>query len=183
MLELSETNTRLGNLHSVRELDADGDLLVNAGHLVGGILEGMSDRIMHLAFLGYFIRFCLNLCFFISGHSCHCYRVNLLMRLPVPFERCSTSVTTRQNSYQYGSVLAAPSVVESREVRSSSARLPKQELHALCRTPLSRCSSGGLRPGTKTKGSRNLCYCIPFVSFLKRGQRYHFPISYTRRQN
>ena len=37
------------------------------------------------------------------------------------------------------------------------------------RIPLSRYSSEVLRPGTETKGSQNLYYCIPFVSFLKRG--------------
>ena len=31
MLELSETNACLHNLHSVRELDADGDLLADVG--------------------------------------------------------------------------------------------------------------------------------------------------------
>ena len=56
--------------------------------------------------------------------------------------------------------------VESWEVRSSSARLPKQELRALCsarlcrlacpRIPLSRYSSEGPQPGTETKGSQLL---------------------------
>ena len=34
--------------------------------------------------------------------------------------------------------------------------------------PLSRYSSGDPQPGTGTKSSQNLYYCIPFVSFLKR---------------
>ena len=51
MLELSETDTCLGDSHPIRKLDADGDLLVDVGHPVGGILEGMPDRIMHLTLL------------------------------------------------------------------------------------------------------------------------------------
>ena len=93
-----------------------------------------------------------------------------------------------------------------------SARAPLawlvQELRALCsarlcrlarpRISLSRYSSEGPLPwsnarlcrfykgGTptkRTKGSQDLLSCIPFVSFLKRAQRYHFPISCTIRQN
>ena len=100
MLELSETDTCLGDSHSVRELDADGDLLVDVGHPVSGVFERMPDRIVHLTLLGYFIRFCLDLRLFVCGNSSHCYRINFLMRLPIPF-------------------------VESRIVRSSSARLAR----------------------------------------------------------
>ena len=157
MLELSETYSRLHNLHPVRELDADGDFLADVGHFVGRVLEGILDRIMHLTFLTHLFRFSLDYLVFFRTTSDR-DGVNFLMRLAVPF-------------------------VESWEVRSSSARLPKQEPRALCRIPLSRYSSEGPRPGTKTKGSQNLLNCIPFVSFLKRAQRYHFPISYTRRQN
>ncbi len=85
MLELSETYTRLRDSHSVRELDADGDLLVDVSHPVSGILEGMPDRIMHLTLLCNLFRFSLDLCLFFSRHSGHCYRINLLMRLAVPF--------------------------------------------------------------------------------------------------
>ena len=98
MLEFSETYSRLHNLHPVRKLDADGDLLVDVGHFVGRVLERMSDRIMHLALLTNLCCFRLDLRLFFSGNSCHCYRIDLLMRLPVPF-------------------------VESWEIRSSSARL------------------------------------------------------------
>ena len=70
-------------------------------------------------------------------------------------------------------------IIESREVRSTSGRFACKELRVLCRTPLSRCSSEGPRPGTnartssllqsvatkRTKGSQNLLNCIPFVSF------------------
>ena len=165
VLEFSKTDASLDDSHPIRELDADGDLLVDVGHPVSGILEGMSDRTMHLALLTQLFSFGLDFRLFFSGNSSHCYRIDLLMHLPVPF-------------------------VESREIRSSSARLPKQELRAfrsartcsLClqRTPLSRCSSEDHRPGTnapallacyqpdaRTKGSRNLLNCIPFVAFLK----------------
>ena len=36
------------------------------------------------------------------------------------------------------------------------------------RTPLSRCSSEGLQPGTRTKGSQNLYCYIPSLSFFER---------------
>ena len=85
MLELSETNACLHNLHSVRELDTDGDFLIDVGHTVSGILEGILDRIMHLALLTNLCCFRLDLRLFFSGNSCHCYRIDLLMRLPVPF--------------------------------------------------------------------------------------------------
>ena len=182
MLEFSETYSRLHNLHSIGELDADGDFLIDVGHTVSGILEGILDRIMHLALLTNLCCFRLDLRLFFSGNSCHCYRIDLLMRLPVPF-------------------------VESWIIRSTSGRFACKELRVLCsarlcrlarpRIPLSRCSSEGIQPGTnartcsllqsvatkRTKGSQNLLNCIPSVSFLKRAQRYHFPISCTRRQN
>ena len=157
MLELSETDTCLCYLHSIWKLDADGDLLVNISHPVSGVLEGMTDRIMNFTLLTHLLRLRLDLRVLcrITSHS---HGIYPLVRLAVPF-------------------------VESWVIRSSSARLPKQELRALCRIPLSRYSSEGPQPGTKTKGSQNLYYCIPFASFLKRVQRYHFPSSYTRRQN
>ena len=157
MLELSETDTCLRYLHSVWELDGDGDFLVNVCHPVCGVLEGVTDRIMDFALLTHLLRFRLDLRV-LRRITSHCHGIYPLVRLAVPF-------------------------VESWIVRSSSARLPKQELRALCRIPLSRYSSEGPQPGTKTKGSQNLYYCIPFVSSLKRVQRYHFPTSYTRRQN
>ena len=167
MLELSETNTRLRDLHSFRKLDVDGDLLVNAGHTIGRILEGMPDRIMHLALLAHLFHFRLDLGIF-CRIACHCYRIDLLMRFLVP-------------------------CFESWVVRSTSGRFACKELRVLCRTPLSRCSwtsqaakpitSEGPQPGTKTKGSQNLYCYIPSLSFFERAQRYHFHISYTRRQN
>ena len=159
MLELSETYARLHDLHPVRELDADGDFLADVCHFVGRVLERMPDRIMHLTLLTNLLSLCLNRLVFIRTTSDR-NGINSLIRLAVPF-------------------------VESWEIRSSSARLPigTQELRALRRIPLSRYSSEGPQPGTETKGSQNLYYCISFVSFLKRAQRYHFPTSYTRRQN
>ena len=44
MFELSETYSCLHNLHPVRELDADEDLLVDVGHPVSGILKGCLTR-------------------------------------------------------------------------------------------------------------------------------------------
>ena len=85
MLELSETYSRLHNLHPIRELDADGDLLADVSHPVSRILKGMPYRIMHLALLTNLCCFRLDLRLFFSGNSCHCYRIDLLMRLPVPF--------------------------------------------------------------------------------------------------
>ena len=85
MLELSETYSSLDNLHSIWELDADGDLLVDVGDTVIGILEGMPDWIMHLTLLTHLFCFSLNLRFFNRGYSFYCNRINLLMRLPVPF--------------------------------------------------------------------------------------------------
>ena len=84
MLEFSETYSRLHNLHSVRELDADGDYLADVGHFVGRVLEGVSDRIMHLTFLTHLFRFSLNRLVFFRTTS-DCDRVNFLMRLAVPF--------------------------------------------------------------------------------------------------
>ena len=146
MLDLSETNASLRNLHTIRELDVDRDLLVDVSHSVSWIPEGVSDGIMDLTLLTYLLRFRLDLGIFIQTTSDRDW-VYFLMCLAVPF-------------------------VESWEIRSSSARLPKQELRALCsnrffstlclqRIPLSRYSSGGPQPGTKTKGSQNLCCCIP----------------------
>ena len=97
MLEFSETDARLHNLHPVRELDADGDLLADVCHFVGRVLERMSDRIMHPALLTNLLRLSLNRLVFFRASSDR-DGVNFLMRLAVPF-------------------------VESREVRSSSARL------------------------------------------------------------
>ena len=97
MLELSETDSGLHNLHPVRELDTDGDLLADVGHTISGILEGMPDRIMNLTLFAHSIRFRLDLCIF-RRITCHCHRIYPLMCLAVPF-------------------------VESRIVRSSSARL------------------------------------------------------------
>ena len=147
MLELSETYTRLHNLHPVRELDADGDFLVNVGHFVSGVLEGMSDRIMHPTLFTHLFRLSLDrLVFFWTTSDCD--RVNFLMRLAVPF-------------------------VEGREIDS-----------VLCTEFLYRdVLRKALSLVQKPKALKNLYYCIPFVSFLKRAQRYHFPISYTRRQN
>ena len=107
MLEFGETNSSLHNLHSVRELDADGDLLTDVCYFVGRVFERVSDRIMNLTLLTHLFSFRLNLSLFVSWHSCNRNWIDLLMRLPVPF-------------------------VESWIVRSSSARLPKQELRALC---------------------------------------------------
>ena len=92
--------------------------------------------IMDLALITYLGHFGLNLRPLFNKHTGYRYRVDLLMRLPVPF-------------------------VESREVRSTSGRFACKELHALCRTPLSRRSSGDPQPGTKTKASQNLYCCIP----------------------
>ena len=169
--EFGETNASLRYLHSVRELDADGDLLTDVCYFVSRVFERVSDRIMNLTLLTHLFSFRLNLSLFVSWHSCNRNWIDLLMRLPVPF-------------------------VESWEVRSSSARLlpTGRKNSVLCaalelvrlacpRTPLSRCSSRDPQPGTKTKGSQNLLNYIPFVSFLKRAQRYHFPISCTIRQN
>ena len=84
MLELSETDSRLHNLHSVRELDADGDLLADVSHLVGRVLEGILDWIMHLTLLTHPLCFRLDLRIFrrITGH---CHGIYPLMRLAVPF--------------------------------------------------------------------------------------------------
>jgi len=80
------------------------DFLVNVGHQVSGVLEGMSDRIMHLTLFTHLLRLNLDCLVFIRTTSDR-DGVNFLMRLAVPF-------------------------VKSWEVRSSSARLPKQELRA-----------------------------------------------------
>ena len=85
MLEFSETYSRLHNLHPIRELDADGDLLADVSHPVSRILKGMPYRIMHLTLLTNLCCFRLNFRLFFSGHSCNCYWIYLLMRLPVPF--------------------------------------------------------------------------------------------------
>ena len=84
MLELSETNSRLHNLHPVRELDADGDLLADVSHLVCRVFEGILDRIMHLALLTRPLCFRLNLRIFRRIAS-HCHGIYPLMRLAVPF--------------------------------------------------------------------------------------------------
>ena len=84
MLEFSETYTRLHNLHSVRELDADGDFLADVGHFVGRVLERMSGRIMHLTFLTHLFRFSLDYLVFFRTTSDR-DGVNFLMRLAVPF--------------------------------------------------------------------------------------------------
>ena len=82
-------------------------LLVNVGHFVSGILKGMPYRIMHLTLLTHLFSFNPDLFFLISRHPCYCHWANLLMSFSVP---CA----------------------ESSIVRSSSARLPKQELRVLC---------------------------------------------------
>ena len=135
----------------------------------------------HLALLAHLFHFRLDLGIF-CRIACHCYRIDLLMRFLVP-------------------------CFESWVVRSTSRRFAYKELRVLCsarlcrlarpRTPLSRCSSEGPQPGTnartcsllqsiatkRTKGSQNLYCYIPSLSFFERAQRYHFHISYTRRQN
>ena len=67
---------------------------------------GMPNRIMYLTLLTNFCCFRPNLRLFFSRHTSHCYRINLLMRLPVP-------------------------IIENREVRSTSGRFACKELHAL----------------------------------------------------
>ena len=84
MLELSETNACLHNLHSVRELDADRDFLADVGHTVSGILEGILDRIMHLALFTHLLRLSLDRLIFFRATSDR-DGVNFLMRLAVPF--------------------------------------------------------------------------------------------------
>lgn len=84
MLELSKTNARLHYLHPVWELDADGDLLADVCHFVGGVLEGVPDRIMHLTLLAHLLRLSLNRLVFFRTTSDR-DGVNLLMRLAVPF--------------------------------------------------------------------------------------------------
>ena len=149
MLEFSETYSRLCDSHSIRKLYAYGDFLVDVGHPIRGLLEGMSDRIMHLTLLTNLLCLSLDRLVFRRTTSDR-DGVNFLMRLAVPF-------------------------VESWEVRSSSARLlpTGRKNSVLCavivslvrfalqRIPLSRYSSGGPQPGTKTKGSQNLYCCIP----------------------
>ena len=97
MLELSEINTRLRDLHSIRELDVDGDLLINAGHTIGRIFKGMPDRIMHLALLAHLFHFRLDLGIF-CRIACHCYRIDLLMCLLVP---CFESWVVRSTSGRF----------------------------------------------------------------------------------
>ena len=157
MLEFSETYSRLHNLHSIGELDTDGDFLIDVGHTVSGILKRMPDWIMHLTLLTHLLHFRLNLNI-LCRIACHCYRINLLMRLLVP-------------------------CFESWIIRSTSGRFACKELRVLCRTPLSRCSSEGPQPGTKTKGSQNLYCYTPSLSFFERVQKYHISLSCTRRQN
>ena len=84
MLELSETNACLRYLHPIRELDIDGDFLVDASHTICRILEGVSDRIMYLALLAHLFCFHPDLFFLISRHPCYCHWTNLLMRLSIP---------------------------------------------------------------------------------------------------
>ena len=84
MLELSETNACFRDSHSIWELDADGDLLVDVGHPVSGIFEGVPDRIMYLALLANLLCLRLDLRIFFRTAS-NRDGVNFLMRLAVPF--------------------------------------------------------------------------------------------------
>ena len=97
MLELSETYSRLRNLHSVWELDADGNFLADVSHLIGRVLEGVPDRIIHLTLFTHLLCLSLNRLVLFRATSDR-DGVNFLMRLAVPF-------------------------VESWKIRSSSARL------------------------------------------------------------
>ena len=112
MLEFSETNSRLHNLHPIRELDADGDLLADVSHPVSRILKGMPYRIMNLTLLTNLCCFSLNLSI-LSRIARHCYRINRLMRLLV---LC----------------------FESWEIRSTSGRFACKELRVLCSARLCR---------------------------------------------
>ena len=117
MLELSETNACLHNLHSVRELDADGDLLVDVSHPISGVFERMPDWIMHLALLTNLCCFRLDLRLFFSGNSCHCYRIDLLMRLPVPFVESWKVNSVLCAEFLYRDILREPfSLVQTLEL-------------------------------------------------------------------
>ena len=146
LLELSKTNACFRDSHSIWELDVDGDL-VDACYAISRILKGLSDRIMHLTLLTHLLCLRPDLGIFFRATSDR-DGVNFLMRLAVPF-------------------------VESRIVRSTSGSFACKELRALCSTrTYSLLQSFATK---RTKGSQILLNYIPFVSFLKRGQRYHFP--------
>ena len=83
MLEFSETYSRLCDSHSIRKLYAYGDFLVDVGHPIGGLLEGMSDRIMHLTLLTNLLCLSLDRLVFRRTTSDR-DGVNFLMRLAVP---------------------------------------------------------------------------------------------------
>ena len=84
MLEFCETNASLRNLHTIRELDVDRDLLVDVSHSVSWIPEGVSDGIMDLTLLTYLLRFRLDLGIFIRTTSDRDW-VYFLVCLAVPF--------------------------------------------------------------------------------------------------
>ena len=85
MHNFSETDTYHGYSHYIREHDADVEFLIDLGHPICGVFQGMPNRIVHITLLTHLFCFALDLCLFFSGHFGHCNRINHLMRLPVPF--------------------------------------------------------------------------------------------------
>ena len=133
-------------------------------------------------FLTHLICFSLNLRFFNRGYSFYCNRINLLMRLPVPFVE----------SRIVDSVLIAIIGLPLRSSKNSSIEIFFGRPSAWYK----RSSSAGLLP-TGRKNQRlskslllyTICRILKISAarlcrlFRRSQERYHFPSSYTIRQN